>query len=117
MKITDTVHAVSKELRILNVCARISEKWQREPATVECTSKPKTDFGDYASRQNVRLGVVCRYFERRQTMDALEFLKERKRLPPSNIWSKEHPHKTRQSVFLEQYPEAELTCTVITVAQ
>lgn len=24
-------------------------------------------------------------------------------------WSKEHPRKTRQSVFLEQYPEAELT--------
>ena len=22
-------------------------------------------------------------------------------------WSKEHPHKTRQSVFLEQYPEAQ----------
>lgn len=24
-------------------------------------------------------------------------------------WSKEHPRKTRQSVFLEQWPEAELT--------
>lgn len=24
-------------------------------------------------------------------------------------WSKEHPRKTRQDVFLEQYPEAELT--------
>lgn len=24
-------------------------------------------------------------------------------------WSREHPRKTRQSVFLEQYPEAELT--------
>lgn len=24
-------------------------------------------------------------------------------------WAKEHPAKTRQSVFLEQYPEAELT--------
>lgn len=23
-------------------------------------------------------------------------------------WSKEHPRKTRQSVFLEQYPEAEI---------
>lgn len=23
-------------------------------------------------------------------------------------WAKEHPHKTRQSVFLEQWPEAEL---------
>ena len=23
-------------------------------------------------------------------------------------WSKEHPHKTRQSVFLEQYPEARI---------
>ena len=74
-------------------------------------------------------------------MDALEFLKERKRLcevyfekteckecPLENMgcwtadfcaddscekviaiveqWSKEHPRKTRQSVFLEQYPEA-----------
>ena len=74
-------------------------------------------------------------------MDALEFLKERKRMcdsykscegcPFDDIkcsinsllyddeydrsvaiverWSKEHPRKTRQSVFLEQYPEAELT--------
>lgn len=25
-------------------------------------------------------------------------------------WSKEHPHKTRQSVFLGQWPNAELDC-------
>lgn len=74
-------------------------------------------------------------------MDALEFLKERKRMCDSykscegcpfedskcsviallyddeyersvaivEQWSKEHPRKTRQSVFLEQWPEAELT--------
>ena len=74
-------------------------------------------------------------------MDALEFLKERKRLCDSykncdgcpfvkgfcvisditsdkerksviaivEQWSKEHQRKTRQSVFLEQWPEAELT--------
>lgn len=72
-------------------------------------------------------------------MEALEFLKERKRVChlydecdkcpfDSNClgiinksdeelkkivditekWSKEHPRKTRQSVFLEQYPEAEI---------
>ncbi len=76
-------------------------------------------------------------------MDAVEFLKERKRLcevyfekteckecPLENMgcwtvdfcaddsceaviatveqWSKEHPRKTRQSVFLEQYPEAKI---------
>ena len=73
-------------------------------------------------------------------MDALEFLKERKRMCNSykgcggcplveshcvishvtsdedcekiiatvEKWSKEHPRKTRQSVFLEQYPEAAL---------
>lgn len=73
-------------------------------------------------------------------MDALEFLKERKRMcncyehcegcPLERIncalnavdsdeeneqviaaveqWSKEHPRKTRQSIFLEQYPEARL---------
>lgn len=74
-------------------------------------------------------------------MDALEFLKERKRMCDSYTgckgcpfddskcvidstrsddedckrivatveqWSKEHPRKTRQSVFLEQYPEANL---------
>ena len=76
-------------------------------------------------------------------MDAVEFLKERKRLcevyfekteckecPLENMgcwtvdfcaddscekviaaveqWSKEHPRKTRQSVFLEQWPEAEI---------
>ena len=73
-------------------------------------------------------------------MNALEFLKERKRmcLPYSTCvgclleeakctlgsstsveeyekiiatveqWSKDHPRKTRQSVFLEQYPEAAL---------
>lgn len=73
-------------------------------------------------------------------MDAVEFLKERKRLCSSykgcvgcpfgaaecvvrdmtsehtcerivtavEQWSKEHPRKTRQSVFLKQYPEAEV---------
>ena len=73
-------------------------------------------------------------------MDALEFLKERKRICKSyeacggcplkigncglsasmsdeeyeriitavEQWSKEHPRKTRQSVFLKQYPEARL---------
>ena len=73
-------------------------------------------------------------------MDALEFLKERKRLCDSyrgcvgcpfgaaecvvrdmtsedtckrivsavEQWSKEHSRKTRQSVFLEQYPEADI---------
>ena len=73
-------------------------------------------------------------------MDALEFLKERKRMCTScedcngcpfkethcalnyatddedyeriiatvEQWSKEHPRKTRQSVFLEQYPEADI---------
>lgn len=68
-------------------------------------------------------------------MDALEFLRERKRMcksyprcdgcplrePNCNLttdedytraiitverWSKEHPRKTRQSVFLEQWPNA-----------
>lgn len=74
-------------------------------------------------------------------MDALEFLRERKRMCDSYTgckgcpfddskcvidstlsddddcerivatveqWSKEHPRKTRQSVFLEQYPEARI---------
>lgn len=74
-------------------------------------------------------------------MDALEFLKEERRMcnsfdtgcvkcPLGDIgccvspeetdeefekeiaiverWSKEHPRKTRQSVFLEQYPEARI---------
>lgn len=73
-------------------------------------------------------------------MNAVEFLKERKRMCDSykscegcpfddskcsinallyddeydrsvatvEQWSKEHPHKTRQSVFLEQYPEARI---------
>ena len=73
-------------------------------------------------------------------MDALEFLRERRRMcdsyrhcegcpleggkciissvPPDedykriiaavDQWSKEHQRKTRQSVFLEQYPEAEI---------
>lgn len=74
-------------------------------------------------------------------MDALEFLKERKRMCnlykdckgcplydincviDSNIsdedcernaatverWSKDHPRKTRQSAFLEQYPDADIS--------
>ena len=71
-------------------------------------------------------------------MDALEFLRERNRMcrrfdkscdgcpacengrycdsdawderlvATVEQWSKEHPRKTRQSVFLEQYPEAEI---------
>lgn len=69
-------------------------------------------------------------------MDALEFLRERKRMcksyprcdgcplrePNCNLttdedytraiitveqWSKDHPRKTRQSVFLEQWPDAQ----------
>lgn len=74
-------------------------------------------------------------------MDALEFLRERKRMCNSykecddcplakscctitnatsdedckrivatvEQWSKEHPRKTRQSVFLEQYPDADIS--------
>lgn len=74
-------------------------------------------------------------------MEALEFLKERKRMCSYYVscigcplvmakcfvvgttsdedceriiatvetWSKEHPRKTRQSVFLEHFPEAEMT--------
>ena len=63
-------------------------------------------------------------------MDAVKFLQERKRMFLSGdsslihlmedavdpevlvrdveIWSAAHPRKTRQSVFLEQYPEAEI---------
>ena len=60
-------------------------------------------------------------------MDAIEFVKQLRRMDknvprkysvfddsPEDViteveqWSKEHPYKTRQSVFLEQWPEAEL---------
>lgn len=57
-------------------------------------------------------------------MDALEFLREWKRMCTAYIdccdkdykriintieqWSKEHPRNTRQSEFLEQWPEAEI---------
>ena len=67
-------------------------------------------------------------------MDAIKFVKQLRRMneqgvpkkrfiypcagqetdPPEEVvaeveeWAKEHPIKTRQSVFLEQYPEAEL---------
>lgn len=68
-------------------------------------------------------------------MDAIKFVKQLRRMneqgvpkkrfiypcagqetdPPEEVvaeveeWAKEHPAKTRQSVFLEQYPEAKLT--------
>lgn len=64
-------------------------------------------------------------------MDAVKFLRERNRMYESGAatpgigleddydpeiavkvvaeWSAAHPRKTRQSMFLEQYPEAELT--------
>lgn len=81
-------------------------------------------------------------------MDALEFLKERKRMcnyyshcskgcpldgskcvidnavsdedckrfaASVEQWSKEHPRKTRQSVFLEQYPEARIVDGVLQI--
>lgn len=81
-------------------------------------------------------------------MDALEFLKEERRMcnsfdtgcvkcPLGDIgcrvspeetdeefekeiviveqWSKEHPRKTRQSVFLEQYPEARIVDGVLRI--
>lgn len=62
-------------------------------------------------------------------MDAVKFIKERRRMskatkgyspimveriPPEDIvkeveeWAAAHPQKTRQDVFLEQYPEARL---------
>lgn len=62
-------------------------------------------------------------------MDAVRFIEERRRMykvtgkhsptlagwiPAEDVvkeveeWSAAHPHKTRQSVFLEQYPEAEI---------
>lgn len=62
-------------------------------------------------------------------MDAVKFIEERRRMykvtgkhsptlaewvPAADVvkeveqWSKEHPRKTRQSVFLEQYPNAKL---------
>lgn len=60
-------------------------------------------------------------------MDAIEFVKQLRRMDKSVIrkysvfddspedvvteveqWSKEHPIKTRQSVFLEQWPEANI---------
>ena len=49
-------------------------------------------------------------------MDTLKFIEERNRMcnyygaaeyiTAVEQWSKEHPRKTRQDVFLEQYPEA-----------
>lgn len=58
-------------------------------------------------------------------MDAVKFIEERRRMykmttlsewvPAEDVvkeveeWSAAHPPKTRQSVFLEQWPEAELT--------
>lgn len=58
-------------------------------------------------------------------MDAVKFIEERNRMcgtmsevwgvdaaqivKNTEEWSAAHPVKTRQSVFLEQYPEAELT--------
>lgn len=58
-------------------------------------------------------------------MDAVKFIEERNRMcgtmsevwgvdaaqivKNTEEWSAAHPHKTRQSVFLEQYPEARVT--------
>lgn len=63
-------------------------------------------------------------------MDAVRFIEERRRMyrvtgkraptlaewiPAEDVvkeveeWSAAHPHKTRQSVFLEQYPEASIS--------
>lgn len=65
-------------------------------------------------------------------MDAVKFIEERRRMYTLGCikhaindyntkaetvvaeveqWSKEHPRKTRQSVFLEQWPEAEIRFT------
>lgn len=77
-------------------------------------------------------------------MDAIKFIKERNRMCKSfgasckdcpadkNIccnafewqeelvtiveeWSKEHPHKTRQDLFLEQYPDVSLSYGIINI--
>lgn len=67
-------------------------------------------------------------------MDAVEYIKERDRMCETygncldnqcivsrrsgfapeqqvntvKVWAEQHPHKTRQDVFIEQYPEAEI---------
>ena len=43
---------------------------------------------------------TCPVWQRTHPEEAVEIAEK---------WAKEHPVKTRQSVFLEQYPEAELT--------
>lgn len=77
-------------------------------------------------------------------MDALKFVKERNRMCKSfggscdgcsankntccdafewqeelitivEEWSKEHPHKTRQDLFLEQYPDVSLSYGIINI--
>lgn len=77
-------------------------------------------------------------------MDALKFVKERNRMCKSfggscdgcpankntccdafewqeelitivDEWSKEHPHKTRQDLFLEQYPDVPLSYGIINI--
>lgn len=77
-------------------------------------------------------------------MDALKFVKERNRMCKSfggscdgcpankntccdafewqeelitivDEWSKEHPHKTRQDLFLEQYPDVSLSYGIINI--
>lgn len=41
-------------------------------------------------------------------ISALSKLEPKEQIAMVEKWSKEHPRKTRQDVFLEQYPEAQL---------
>lgn len=51
--------------------------------------------------RKVRSGIeTCPVWQRTHPKEAVEIAEK---------WAKEHPAKTRQSVFLEQYPEAMLT--------
>lgn len=58
--------------------------------------------------RKVRSGIeTCPIWQRTHPDEAVAIVEK---------WAKEHPAKTRQSVFLEQYPEAELdVCGVVTI--
>lgn len=74
-------------------------KFLREKARM-CNENPTCNQCELYKSEIDCTGSSCKKWMEEYPEDAVAFVEK---------WAAEHPTKTRQSVFLEQYPEAELT--------
>ena len=65
-----------------------------------CNENPTCNQCELYKSEIACTGILCKKWMEEYPEDAVAFMEK---------WATEHPAKTRQSVFLEQYPEAKLT--------